>query len=306
MGAADGRCVYAEARWVERSSEAIAVVDGAIEAVDTDDEEGVGIRVWVGSGWGFACTQTLSRAGARGSAAAGARAGRGPAPAGWRGRTRPRATGPGAGPGRARSTRRRLAGGEARRAARGRRGDGGRSANRPPALVVLRAAHGQGVRVDRGGGCRAVVRRVRRGDRGGGGGRRRAPGAHYPSAHGGDVAQAGWEHVRALDLAAARARVAEEAVALLSAPNAGRADDARARRRAARPAGARVGRPLARARPHPRLRGGLRRARASSSATTSGRCARRRGCERHRRRDAPGALGTYGWDDEGVPASSDR
>src|SRR3954453_3567944 len=63
MAVARRRCAYAEARWVERSSEAIAVVDGAIEAVDTDDEEGFGIRVRVGSGWGFACTQTLSRAG---------------------------------------------------------------------------------------------------------------------------------------------------------------------------------------------------------------------------------------------------
>src|SRR4051812_33757965 len=63
MDAATGRCAYAEARWVERSSESIAVVDGAIEAVETDDEAGVGIRVRVGSGWGFACTQSLSRAG---------------------------------------------------------------------------------------------------------------------------------------------------------------------------------------------------------------------------------------------------
>ena len=41
----------------------------------------------------------------------------------------------------------------------------------------------------------------------------------YPTAHGGgESAAAGWEHVRGLDLAAHAPRVAEEAIALLSAP----------------------------------------------------------------------------------------
>jgi len=40
----------------------------------------------------------------------------------------------------------------------------------------------------------------------------------YPSAHGGSVALAGYEHLLSLDLAAHAPRVAEEAVALLSAP----------------------------------------------------------------------------------------
>lgn len=40
----------------------------------------------------------------------------------------------------------------------------------------------------------------------------------WPASHGGSVAQAGFEHVRRLDLAAAAPRVAEEAVALLAAP----------------------------------------------------------------------------------------
>ncbi len=39
----------------------------------------------------------------------------------------------------------------------------------------------------------------------------------YPSAHGGSSAQAGWEHVRSLELAGAAPRVAEEALALLRA-----------------------------------------------------------------------------------------
>ncbi len=41
----------------------------------------------------------------------------------------------------------------------------------------------------------------------------------WPASHGGSVAQAGFEHVRRLDLAAAAPRVAEEAVALLAAPD---------------------------------------------------------------------------------------
>jgi TldD protein len=40
----------------------------------------------------------------------------------------------------------------------------------------------------------------------------------YPGAHGGSVAAAGWENVRALDLVGHAPRVGEEAVALLSAP----------------------------------------------------------------------------------------
>ena len=34
VDAAAGRCSYADARWVERSYEAVSVVDGAIEAVE--------------------------------------------------------------------------------------------------------------------------------------------------------------------------------------------------------------------------------------------------------------------------------
>src|SRR5438094_579339 len=40
----------------------------------------------------------------------------------------------------------------------------------------------------------------------------------YPSSHTGDVKQAGYEHLAALDLAENGPRVAEEAIALLTAP----------------------------------------------------------------------------------------
>src|SRR4051794_9354257 len=62
MDAAARRCEYADARWVDRSREAISVVDGAIEGVDIEDEEGVGVRVRVAGTWGFAATSALTKA----------------------------------------------------------------------------------------------------------------------------------------------------------------------------------------------------------------------------------------------------
>ena len=132
----------------------------------------------------------------------------------------------------------------------------------------------------------------------------------FPLAHGGDVRAAGWEHVRALDLPGAAPRVAEEAVALLSAP--------------VLPAGVRtvvlhgeqvalqvhesIGHALeldrillgeasyagtswvgaddlARPRPGGALRYGSEQLTITADATL------------------PGGLGTFGWDDEGVAAS---
>src|SRR3954447_1028086 len=201
MGAAAGRCDYADARWVERSSEAIAVVDGAIEAVDTDDEEGVGIRVRVGSGWGFACTQALSRAGLeqaldRALALAAAQ----PQPASAPGLAAvPPAQGGRAGPdevdpfgvspeekigvllaadeamaGDPRIVRRRS------------------SCFAQRTVKVFASTEGAAVEqsfVECGGEIAAVA--VADGE---------LQVRTYPSAHGGDVAQAGWEHVRELDL----------------------------------------------------------------------------------------------------------
>jgi TldD protein len=64
MATADGRCAYAEARHVEERSEAMAVLSGRIDALDSSDSEGIGVRVRVGGGWGFAATRDVTRTGA--------------------------------------------------------------------------------------------------------------------------------------------------------------------------------------------------------------------------------------------------
>jgi TldD protein len=64
MGAAAGRAAYAEARHVDARSEAIAVLSGHVDAIDSAASEGIGVRVRVGGGWGFAATRDVTRAGA--------------------------------------------------------------------------------------------------------------------------------------------------------------------------------------------------------------------------------------------------
>jgi TldD protein len=65
MSSAKGRCAYAEARHVDVRSEAIAVLNGGIDDIDSSASEGIGVRVHVGGGWGFAATRDVSRAGAQ-------------------------------------------------------------------------------------------------------------------------------------------------------------------------------------------------------------------------------------------------
>src|SRR6266516_1836900 len=69
MSAAQGRCAYAEARHVDARSEAIAVLSGHVDAIDSSASEGIGVRVRVGGGWGFAATGEVTRSGAQGALA---------------------------------------------------------------------------------------------------------------------------------------------------------------------------------------------------------------------------------------------
>src|SRR4051812_41181792 len=62
---AEGRCAYAEARYVALDEERLAVRDGRIDDASSSTSEGLGVRVRVGAGWGFAATREVSRAGAR-------------------------------------------------------------------------------------------------------------------------------------------------------------------------------------------------------------------------------------------------
>src|SRR5262249_33507561 len=126
----------------------------------------------------------------------------------------------------------------------------------------------------------------------------------YPLAHGGLFAAAGWEHIVALDLAGQAPRVAAEAIELLTAPECPEAVTTlvlHGEQLALQGHGA-VGHALELDRI---LRG------EASYAGTSGVQAQDIGSARFGSEhmtvtaDAtlPGALGSFGWDDEGVPAS---
>jgi TldD protein len=303
MDAAVGRCDYADARWVERSREAISVIDGAIEALEIDDEEGVGVRVRVGGAWGFAATSTLTQTAledALGRALAVAeaqpRVGGEPWPlapldaahGSWRGPCEVDPFGV--------SLEEKLG---VLFAADERMAGDPRLARRRVSCVAERTVKAfactDGVTCEQatthcGGGIVAVALA---------GGELQV--RSYPSAHAGDVAQAGWEHVRALDLPGHAERVADEAVALLSAPPcpAGRTTVVLGSEQVALQLHESIGHALE----LDRMLG-----QESSYAGTSWVAPSDLGSLRYGSEaltvtaDAtlPGGLGTYGWDDEGV------
>ena len=220
MTTAEGRCAYAEARHVDVRSEAIAVVSGRIDDIDSSTSEGIGVRVQVGGGWGFAATRDVTRAGAQAALARAlavaesqpASAARG---ADARG-ARPRALGLAheldpfavsledklellfAVEAALRTGDERLV-----RTVAGCRAWRERKAfasTEGAACTQETVATGAGIAAYATDGDDLQVR-------------------SYPTAHGGGLsAAAGWEHVLALDLAGNAPRVAEEAIALLGAP----------------------------------------------------------------------------------------
>jgi TldD protein len=56
---------YADARTIERRSQLVATKNGEVETVSDQETEGIGIRVLVDGAWGFACDRRLEDAGAR-------------------------------------------------------------------------------------------------------------------------------------------------------------------------------------------------------------------------------------------------
>jgi TldD protein len=64
MDSALGRADYADARIVRSAHERIATRLGRVDSVGSAEEEGIGVRVRSGGAWGFAATRDLSRAGA--------------------------------------------------------------------------------------------------------------------------------------------------------------------------------------------------------------------------------------------------
>ncbi len=219
MATVEGRCSYAEARHVHTRSERASVLNAQVEEAASEEQDGIGVRVRVGGGWGFAATRTVSASGAEAAlaralaiaetqpaaavaplAAAGA-----PAAGHWEG---PRAQDP-----LAVSLDDRLA---ALFAAEARmRGDdrvvrtwaGATAIRTSKAFASTDGAACTQVLTECGGGIQAVA--VGDGE---------LQVRSYPSSHGGSVAAAGWEQLAGLDLAGNAPRVAEEAVALLTAP----------------------------------------------------------------------------------------
>jgi TldD protein len=221
IGKAEGRCAYAEARHVDTREEALAVRAGEVDEFATSEAEGIGVRVRVGGGWGFAATRDVSAAGAEAALAAALAIAEaqpaGPAtplapvdPAGGRWSSpyevdpfdvsledklellfaAEAAMGPDGGDER---IVRSLA---SYRAWRERKAF---ASTEGAACTQELVASGAGIGAWASDGTELQVR-------------------SYPLAHGGLFAAAGWEHVLALDLAAHAPRVAAEAIELLTAP----------------------------------------------------------------------------------------
>jgi TldD protein len=207
---------YADARAVLRRNQSVSTKNGRVESVNDSESEGIGVRVLVGGAWGFACDRRLSADGAREAAlractfarAAGGRSGRSLAP------VEPRT-----GSYRTPVERDPFDVSLAEKVEHCLRAD---AALTGPHLVVRQAmvraqrehkvlVSSEGTDVEQqliecGGGidCAAVddgVFQMR----------------SYPSAHVGSSAQGGWEYVEGLGLAGEAPRVAEQAEALLRA-----------------------------------------------------------------------------------------
>src|SRR3954462_8898502 len=304
MGVAPAGVDYAEARHVDELTEVVAVRNGAVDRVESDASGGLGIRVRAGGAWGFAATDDVTPEGARRAL------GRAIAVAESQPRTahlwaaalapEPPARGHWASPCEqdpfAVSLDDKLAHLLAADAALGH-----------DARLVVREASCRASRTrwafasTDGAACTQEIVTC-----GGGISALAADGEEaqvrsYPSGHGGWVAQAGWEHLAWLGPAGHAPRVASEAVELLSAPPC--------------PSGPRtlvVGTEQLALQIHESIGHALELDRilgreapygGTSWVATSDVGELRYGSEHLQiTADAtlPGALGTFGWDDEGV------
>jgi TldD protein len=61
MDSASGRADYADVRHVRSRAESLSTRNGAVEEAESATSEGVGVRVRVGGAWGFAATRELDR-----------------------------------------------------------------------------------------------------------------------------------------------------------------------------------------------------------------------------------------------------
>lgn len=303
MDTAAGACEYAEARRVARRTERLRVRNGAVERVEARERAGIGIRVRVGGAWGFAATDDLAppaaeRALARALAVA-------------RDLPRTRATpltpvhpasgrwsGPVAEDPFALSLDDKLAllvaASEALRTdARIVRADAGLiSEQTETAFASTEGAKLTQARTECAAGLQAVAVE---GDE--------VQVRSYPAAHEGGAGAAGFELVRSLRLAEEAPRVADEALALLTAPvcPAGRHTVVLDGDQVALQVHESVGHALE----LDRILLGEASYAGTSWVPVSGLGSLRYGSPAmHVTADAtlPGGLGSFGWDDEGVPA----
>jgi TldD protein len=220
MGKAEGRCAYAEARHVDHREEAVSIRAGEVDDFAASSSEGIGVRVRVGGGWGFAATREVTAAGAE-AALARALAIAEAQPAGpatplapveparghW---ASPHAVDPFDVPLGDKlallfAAEEALRTGDERlvrtmAALRAWRERKAFASTEGAACTQELVATGGGIAAWATDGTELQMR-------------------SYPLAHGGLFAASGWEHLLALDLAAHGPRVAEEAIELLSAPD---------------------------------------------------------------------------------------
>ncbi len=218
IATASGDCTYAEARHEQSVAEHITVRNGEVERADHDESEGIGVRVRVGGAWGFAATREVSRTGAqealaRALALARAQPAAGLAPLA----DVPAVSGHWASPCEidpfTMPFEDKLA---LLHAAEAALGTDPRLASREATFSAARTrkafASSAGTAITQeliecGAGLSATA--VGNGE---------IQTRSFPLSHGGEVASRGWEHVMTIDLVGQAPRVAEEAIALLTAP----------------------------------------------------------------------------------------
>ena len=305
IDSAAARFAYADARHVRRRTEEVTVRNGELAALGSHEDEGIGVRIRVGGAWAFAAARGSDRAaGEEALARAIALAENTP-----RAIETPLAEEP-------------VSGGEYASPA----SIDPFSVPLDQKLALLLPAEAAmreqpGVTVGRAGTIAHKEEKVFVSSEGaactqlltecGGGIAATAvsdAGAQvrsYPASHAGGVAQAGWEHVLGLDLAANAPRVAAEAVALLTAPPcpSGRMTLVLGDEQLAMQLHESVGHAVE----LDRVLGGEASYAGTSWVSTDGLGSLRYGSEHMNvTADATlaGGLGSFRWDDEGVPAQS--
>ena len=306
MDSASPHADYADARCVRTRTETISTRNGAVDDASSGDEEGIGVRVRIGGAWGFAATRGTDREAAEAALERAIEIARAqpsaPAtelapvtPARGDHRAPDAATDPFDVP-LEQKLEVLLAADAAMEAERGVRLRTGafHAQSETRTFASTEGALCEQTFTECGGGIAAMA--VGDGE---------TQVRSYPSAHGGDVAQAGWEHFTALDLPGNAPRVAEQAVALLSAPACPSRETTLILD--AEQLALQVHESVGHAVELDRVLGGEASYAGTSWVPADGIGTLRYGSDlMNVTADAtvPGGLGSYAWDDEGAPAAA--